>query len=168
MRRFLAMFVIGGMLAAGIATAPHAKAAEPQPRDNCSTFWNVKSRSMTVPVGTINAEWRLYVWVWWTDCTRGFEARQYRAKFVPANPGNCFRISEWRVNPNIIGDYNPGTRKIPCDGDSSRQATWNLWQTFVPHGSDKSKRCLGAKVTVGIIGARDQSFQAPSLCLPIS
>ena len=174
MRKFLVMFaVLAVIAAASLITGPHAEADDDLPpapiqRANCSTFDNVKSDSKTVPVGTVNAEWRVYVWLWWRHCTNGLEARQYRVKFVPVNPGNCFRIDEWRVNPNIIGNYNPGTRILNCDGDDPKTATWDLHQEFVPNGSNASDRCLGAKVTVGIIGASDSSFQVPSLCVPLT
>ena len=135
---------------------------------SCSSFWNVKSASKVVPYGTANAEWRVYVWLWWRHCDKGLIAEQYRVTFSPADKGNCFRINEWRVNPNIIGDYNPGTRNIDCDGQNDETATWNLHNTSVPNNSDASKRCLGAKVIVSVRFAKDPNFKLPSLCLPLT
>lgn len=135
---------------------------------NCSTFDNSKSANRYAPYGTINADWRLYVWLTYRDCSNGFEARQYRMKIVPYNPGDCFKLRGWRVNPNLIGNYNPGTRKRGCDGDSEQEIVWNLYQERIPFGSDAHERCIGAKVTMDIRLADDKHFDMPSLCVPIS
>ena len=163
-------FVVGITGPDGGGFVPPAAAGhqDGQARANCSTFDNVKSASKPVPVGTADANWRVYVWLWWRNCTNGLEARQYRVMFAPTDPGHCYRLNEWRVNPNIIGNYNPGTRYIDCDGNDDRQATWDLHQEFIPNGSDASKRCLGAQVTASITLANDQTFGLPSLCVPLT
>lgn len=138
--------------------------AKADPQRRCYGY-SVKGKGKKVPYGTVNAEWRVLVYLEYRPCDTGSYAERYVVNFIPVDKGRCFRIVEWKVNPNVIGNYNPGTKNLRCSGQIKITEIWDLKSTWVYKGLPENQKCLGGVVTVNVFGAKDPKFSLPSLCL---
>lgn len=81
-------------------------------------------------------------------------------------------IDDWRVNPNVLGTWNPGEKEKECE--ASLVFTWGIWDnitlssptvTWVFPSTPSNERCLGSHVTAVFGAYPDTTGDTPSLCL---
>lgn len=88
--------------------------------------------------------------------------------------GNCKNIwattTAYRVNPNVIGDANPGEKSVDCVGDLTGGQTdytirWDVYET-ISSDMPESDRCLAMTGHVALRLQTDPGdFKTPSMCV---
>lgn len=104
--------------------------------------------------------------MYWHACGDRAIFDKYVVQISRAN-GDCGEVRSWRVNPNIIGNYNPGEQTRYCqDDDAVDVMTWNPEYGKTIYPSDPAnEKCLGAHVTIDINNWPDQHYDLTSLCV---
>lgn len=116
-------------------------------------------------------DWTLTVGVLSAGCTSGRIVEAYTIQFDPKGSYACDHrdggdIDRWRANPNILGDWNPGTKEINCVDTETRTMTWYAPAgTKVYAGDPASERCIGSYVTAVVNNLPDITRDMPSLCI---
>ena len=116
-------------------------------------------------------DWRFVADTHYRDCAGSSIFDKYVVSILRTNGVKCGdgpgTITEWRINPNVIGWYNPALKTVSCINDSRLNITWNPATGVVVNDSAPSnERCIAANVGVGKNNWPDDSFSIPSSCMP--
>lgn len=115
-------------------------------------------------------DWRFVADVHYRNCVGSSIFDKYVVSILRTNGVTCGdgpgTITEWRVNPNVIGWYNPGNKDLACINGNRLNVTWKPSSGVVINDSaPENERCIGAPVGVGKNNWPDDSFSIPSRCV---
>lgn len=90
---------------------------------------------------------------------------------VTKNTGGCTSLSGtgwttdgYRLNPNVIGDYNGGDLFINCvGGTTSYIVFWNAYEKLTA-SMPAAARCVGMHFKVVLVAHTDSDFDTDSIC----
>jgi hypothetical protein len=160
---------IAGMLTVGIATAAPASAA------SCSTFLG-KSNAGYYNYG--DGTWHIKADVGYQICstTTGDAYAKINQYFVTINrvstgcgggtvPTFGHQINGWRVNPDVLGAWNPGTKEL--NSCSPGVITFSPGGAIVWANSPSNIRCISGTAAPKINAWPDGGFEAtiPNICV---
>lgn len=140
-------------------------------RASCSpSQWKSNSRDLPVMGSTDRFTHSLK----YQDCN-GFDA-VHALRLRVHNGSNCgswirylgYSIYGYRLNPNVIGGWNPTTWSFRCDDDQAGDTytTYRVHTTYVFASMSRDLRCLETAVTVDQrLSRKDQHTTIPSICL---
>lgn len=115
-------------------------------------------------------DWRFVADTHYRDCAGSSIFDKYVVSILRTDGVRCGdgagTITEWRINPNVIGWYNPGNKTVACINDNRLNITWNPSSgVVISDSAPENERCIGAPVGVGKNNWPDDSFSIPSRCV---
>lgn len=103
--------------------------------------------------------------MWYSSCTTHAYFHKYTMQ-ISEMSGVCGETRSWKVNPNVIGTYNPGEQQRYCQNDDPVDVmTWDPASIKIPYYAPDNEKCLGAIVTLDNPYNPDLQYSYPSLCV---
>jgi hypothetical protein len=157
----LAIMLVGGIF--NIALNSPAQAAGCAPVEHLTRDVSVNSDNLLVAGRPI----RFTLHVDKQDCD-GYDLISGMWGTITKNNGNCtnaFGITDdYRLNPNVIGNYNGGTQFLNCNGGQVNYATfWNPYEKLTA-SMPENDRCVSMHVVVDLSMQGDPNLDTPTLC----
>lgn len=163
----LALGIIVGLLVpATILTASPSYAAC-EYRTKLSAHRTIETHLINEDGGATHAGW-YEVWgqLNYYACGTHANVDVYRV-WIQNNSGRCGWVDYWRVNPNIIGGWNPGEKSTNCNDDATDLLVWDAGLNAVGiEPSDPSEdRCIGGNIEKDINNHPNDTYSVPTVCV---
>ena len=155
-----------------VGSSAHAEDPTCQP-------WDTKSKidavTVAIPPGAGSDEtWSIKSTLSFQKCSGGSRANIGYFQVVLTRTGGAVCShdrqgagvhTDWRGNPNVLGNWNPGEKTVDCDTPTTT-LFWGAPQTAGVFASDPpNERCIAVHLTAVVRLANDTGKDTESICL---
>lgn len=166
---FAALTLLAACLVAPITLAGPAEAAC-EYRTRMSSHRTIETHLINEDGGATHAGW-YEVWgqLNYYACGTHANVDIYRV-WIDNTQGRCGWVDFWRVNPNIIGGWNPGEKSTNCNDESTDLLVWDagLNAVGIEPSDPSNERCIGGSIEKDINNHPNDTYSVPTVCVTFS